>query len=276
MTPYIPYCGAAPAPGHLVWNTDPVLVACLLGLGALYGGRARLRAIEGWRQGCFWSGWLLLSLALLSPLCNLSVALFSARIAQHVVLTLLAAPLLVLGQVGRILFPFCEKLPVPAAIRSLVAGPHACWVSAVVFAIAMWLWHEPALYDATFQSTLVYWTMHISMIGAAVLFWDAAFLSQGFLAGSLFSIFATMLQMSLLGAIFTFARTPLFSVHALTTLPWDMSPSEDQQLGGLIMWVIGGAILAAWGILALLLSVKEKDETDAFERESVRARARVG
>ncbi len=140
----------------------------------------------------------------------------------------------------------------------------------------MWLWHEPALYDATFQSTLVYWTMHISMIGAAMLFWDAAFRSQGFLAGPLLSIFATMLQMSLLGAILTFARTPLFSVHALTTLPWDMSPSEDQQLGGLIMWVIGGAILAAWGIFALLLSVTEKDETDAFERESVRARARVG
>ena len=79
-----------------------------------------------------------------------------------------------------------------------------------------------------------------------------------------------------LGAILTFARTPLFSVHALTTLPWDMSPSEDQQLGGLIMWVIGGAILAAWGIFALLLSVTEKDETDAFQRESVRARARVG
>ena len=113
-------------------------------------------------------------------------------------------------------------------------------------------------------------------MGLAVLFWDVAFLSQGFLAGSLFSIFATMLQMSLLGAILTFARTPLFSVHALTTLPWDMSPSEDQQLGGLIMWVIGGAILPGWGIVALLLSVKEKDETDAFERESVRARARVG
>ena len=145
-------------------------------------------------------------------------------------LTLLAAPLLVLGQVGRILFPFCEKLPVPAAIRSLVAGPHACWVGALVFAIAMWLWHEPALYDATFQSTLVYWTMHISMIGAAVLFWDAAFLSQGFLAGSLFSIFATMLQMSLLGAILTFARTPLFSVHALTTLPWTC------HLGGPTAW----------------------------------------
>jgi putative membrane protein len=276
VTPYIPYCGAAPAPGHLMWNTDPVLVACLLGLGALYGGYARLRAVEGWRQGCFWLGWLLLSLALLSPLCNLSVALFSARIAQHVVLTLLAAPLLVLGQVGRILFPFCEKLPVPPAVRSLVAGPHACWVGALVFAIAMWLWHEPALYDATFQSTLVYWTMHISMVGAAVLFWDAAFVSPGFLAGSLFSIFATMLQMTLLGAILTFARTPLFSVHALTTLPWGVSSSEDQQLGGLIMWVIGGAILAAWGIVALLLSVTEKDATDAFERDSVRARARVG
>jgi putative membrane protein len=270
VTAYIPYCGAAPAPGHLIWNTDPVLVACLLGLGVLHAGRARLQAIEGWRHGCFWAGWLVLSLALVSPVCNLSVALFSVRIAQHVVLTLVAAPLLVLGQAGRLSFP--SWLLLPAAIRSLVVGANACWFGALAFAIAMWLWHVPAVYDATFQSTVIYWTMHVSMIGVALLFWDAAFRSQGFLAGSLLSIFATMLQMSLLGAIFTFARMPLFPMHELTTLPWGMSPSEDQQLGGLIMWVIGGMILAAWGIFALFLSVKEKDATNALEQQSARAR----
>ena len=179
------------------------------------------------------------------------------------------------GPGGSFVWSRFEKLRVPAAIRSLVAGPNACWVSAVVFAIAMWLWHEPSLYDATFQSTLVYWTMHISMIGAAVLFGMPRSVPKGSRRPSTLDLRDYAANEFTGGHFHLCAHAALFGA-CLDHTPWDMSPSEDQRLGGLITWVIGGAILAAWGILALLLSVKEKDETDAFEREGVRARARVG
>jgi len=94
---------------------------------------------------------------------------------------------------------------------------------------------------------------------AALLFWDDAFPHREALAGSLLSISAAMLQMSLLGAVLTFARRPLFSVHALTTIPWGMSPADDQQLGGLIMWMVGGMFISAGGIFALFLNVTEKE-----------------
>ena len=206
-----------------------------------------------------------MSFAVLSPICNLSVALFSARVAQHVILTLVAAPLLVVGQAYPSRISVLEFIP--RGMQSLFAETKACWFGAFVFALAMWFWHAPAVYDATFKSSQIYWTMHITMMVAA-LFWDAAFRHRGALAGSLLSISATMLQMSLLGALLTFARRPLFSVHALTTVPWGMSPADDQQLGGLIMWVVGGMILSAGGIFALFLNVTEKGVT-AIDQEGL-------
>jgi putative membrane protein len=199
-----------------------------------------------------------LTLALVSPLCNLSVALFSARIAQHVILTLVAAPLLVLGRLERI-----WPVPRPALMEASAAQPSVSaassqWAAVLVFALVMWLWHVPAAYDATFESTLIYWTMHVTMIGAAVLFWTATLRAKGSISSALTGIFATMLQMSLLGALLTFARTPLFAVHADTTWPWGLSQLGDQQLGGLIMWVVGGIILASYGALALASYLTEE------------------
>src|ERR1051326_3842643 len=96
----IPYCGAPPVPGHLAWNTDPVLAVILLGCAAAYWLTTRKVPVPQRGQPCFWAGWTIAAFVFVSPLCNLSVALFSARVAQHVVLTTLVAPLLVLGGIG--------------------------------------------------------------------------------------------------------------------------------------------------------------------------------
>ncbi len=250
----IPYCGAAPAPGHVISNTDPLLIASLAGLAVLYWLGVRKQPSAPLRPRlAFWAGWSVLSLALVSPLCNLSVALFSARIAQHVLLTAVAAPLLVLGHAEWILaaLPARLRAHLRAALRPLGLAMRGQLGPAAIFALVLWIWHLPAFYDATFRSTLVYWTMHVTMIGAALLFWSASFRRAESFAAVLLAVFATMLQMSLLGALLTFAARPLFAVHANTTWIWGLSPLEDQQLGGLIMWVIGGALLTLYALVVL-------------------------
>jgi putative membrane protein len=123
-------------------------------------------------------------------------------------------------------------------------------LAGLVFAVVMWAWHLPALYNATFHSTGVYWTMHATMLLAALWLWSATLRRNSQpLFWNLLTILGTMLQMSLLGALLTFAAKPLYLVHASTTWSWGLSPLEDQQLGGLLIWVIGGVLVMAWAVL---------------------------
>lgn len=96
----IPYCGTAPSPGEVTWNLDPVLIAALIACAGVYILAMRrwplsMRGAPSPRIWAFTAGWLVLAASFISPLCNLGVALFSARIGQHMILILAAAPLLV-------------------------------------------------------------------------------------------------------------------------------------------------------------------------------------
>jgi putative membrane protein len=225
-----PYCGAPPQPGAVAWNFDPALLAVLLA-GLLLARRA---VRPGGDARWLLAGGAVLGLLLVSPLCNLSVALFSARVAQHVLLLTAAAPMLALAA--------------PASrvrARGLAAGTAA-------FAIALWLWHLPAPYALTFRSDVAYWAMQASLLATATWLW------HGLLRGAaqrpdvvLLAGMATAAQMGALGALLTFAPRPLFFPHAMTTLPWGLTPLEDQQLGGLLMWVPGGLAFALVALPAL-------------------------
>ncbi len=225
MVQLLPYCGAPPIPGGLESriNDDPVLVCVLLVLGIGHYWVVR-REPSRWFAAC---GWLIAAAALISPLCALSVSLFSARVGQHMVLILAAAPLVALAS-GR---PWLRP------------SRHSPWLSATAFLVFLWIWHMPVPYDATFKSTAVYWSMHITLFGSAVCVWrallhpasDRAF---GALAAGAF----TFVQMGLLGAVLAFANRPLFLPHSTTTFAWGLSPLEDQQLGGIFMWVPGIAL----------------------------------
>jgi putative membrane protein len=222
----VAYCGAPPDPAVLWsrWNLDPVLIAFLLLAVGLYAfGAARPLDQPGrGRQMCFYAGWTMVAAALVSPLCALSVSLFAARVGQHMVLALIAAPLVTFG--------------LPRA-RSLPIGPFG---AAMAFAAVLWFWHAPAPYAATFRSDAVYWAMHISTFGAAVWLWSTLLdhapgqTMTTILAG----LFSTV-QMGFLGALITLAPHPLYAPHALTTIAWGFSPLQDQQLGGGIMWIPG-------------------------------------
>jgi putative membrane protein len=163
MSGFVPYCGVPPVPGSETWNLDPWLIGGLLIGGAALASRAHHSRMPNGERCCLAAGWLVFALSFLSPLCNLSVALFSARVTQHMALTLVAAPVVVRGFVGLTRSPAR-----PVSIGSALAAT-------AVFAAVFWLWHSPAAYDETLRNNFVYWLMHLTTIGAAFALWTAVF-----------------------------------------------------------------------------------------------------
>jgi putative membrane protein len=249
----LPYCGAAPAPDDLAgrWNLDPVLLTTLVAVALLYGLGARRANLPQRSRRYAAVGWAIVALALISPLCPVSVALFSARVSQHMILTLVAAPLIALG----------APLTAFAALRRPGAAPRPGMplTAAVVFACLLWLWHAPMPYDATFHSTPLYWAMHLSLIGSAIWLWSALFAADSTRAVSAIgAALIGMTAMSLVGALITFSPRPLYVPHLLTTGLWGLTTLEDQQLGGAIMWVPGGLVFLAAAIAVTSRALAER------------------
>lgn len=212
---WVPYCGAAPIPADLFarWNFDPVLLAALAIATILLWRRT---ADNSGRRLLAGAGLLTLAL-FVSPLCALSSALFSARVTHHVLLASALASLLV------------YSLP---ENRSRWFAPLGFWTG--FQAVTFWLWHAPGLYAAALSSDLLYWTMQLTLLGSAVVFW--ASLRRAPLPAAITALLFSTVQMGLLGALLTFAGTAFYAPHFLTTAAWGLSPLEDQQLAGLIMW----------------------------------------
>jgi putative membrane protein len=224
---WLPYCGAAPIPGELWsrWNLDPVLLLALaLGAAAF----VRWGGAEPARRRCFAAVMALVLLLFVSPFCALTSALFSARVTHHILLTALFAPLLAAAW--------------PATIR----GGVALWAG--LHAVVFWGWHAPPVYGWALSSDAGYWLMQLSLLGSAFALWSA--IRTAPVPGAIVALLGTMVQMGLLGALITFAPVPLYAPHLRSTMAWGLSPLEDQQLAGLIMWAPGAA---AYLLAALLL-----------------------
>ncbi len=149
----LPYCGLPPVPAELLsrFNLDPLLIlvltaCCLAHLLVAPRGAPRLLAT---------AGWLIAAVAFISPLCALSVALFSARVAHtHGV-------------------DFARRPLIAAAVPPLLRHRgQSLWLTAGGFLVALWFWHMPIPYDATFSSTALYWLMHVTLFGSAILLWQ--------------------------------------------------------------------------------------------------------
>lgn len=223
---WMPYCGAAPVPGELAgrWNLDPVVLGLLV-IAALFTWR---RAAPGLERRCLAAAVGLGFLLFVSPLCALTSALFSARSAHHVLLTAAMAPLVAAAWRGS------------GDDRGLVF-----WLP--VSAVTLWVWHAPAVYEAALSSHFVYWLMQASLLGTGVGFWLAV--RRASATTAIVGLLGYMVQMGLLGALLTFSTAPIYAPHAETTAAWGLTPLEDQQLAGLVMWVFGsiaylGAALA--------------------------------
>jgi putative membrane protein len=207
---------------------------------------------------------LALFVALVSPLDALGTALFSAHMVQHMVLVLVAVPLLVLGapQTG-LLWALAEpRRRRLGAWWHCATGLRIGWralsrplVVWLLHAAALWLWHLPRLYQAALTSELVHLAEHASFLGTALLFWWVL------LGGSprerlnpalgVLYLFSFALQGGLLGALMTFAPAPWYPAYTTTVAAWGLTPLEDQQLAGLIMWVPAGLVYLAAALVPL-------------------------
>jgi cytochrome c oxidase assembly factor CtaG len=229
-----------------------------------FAGSKRQRGITRLQKSCFWIGWWSLAAALISPVHSMGEVLFSAHMVQHEILMLIAAPLLVLS---RPLVAFLWGLPMSWrrgvgqwAKRSYVrrswnwlTDPFTAWW---VHAVAIWAWHAPFLFQLTLTSQLAHTAQHLSFFLSALLFWWALFYARGRKShgAAVLYVFTTAVHTSILGALLTFAPRIWYPGYATTTEAWGFTPLEDQQLGGLVMWVpasliyllVGLALFAAW------------------------------
>lgn len=210
------YCGSPPLPDDLWtrWNIDPILIAIMLAGLAIFA----LQPTSRRQKWCFVGAMLTLTLVFISPLCALTVALFSARVVHHVLLVAIAAPLLAIA-IG-------PRLPKLAGLLMPLILLHTA---------IFWGWHASEAYALALRSTPIYWLMQVSLLGSAIVMWGAIFAaSPGRAIGALLLL---TIQMGLLGALLVFASQPLYLPHLSTTLAFGLDPRTDQQLAGLVMWV---------------------------------------
>lgn len=244
------------------WSFEPGVIAPLAATAILYArARASLR-----ERLLFWSGSACLLIALVSPVDKLGERLFSMHMLQHEILMLAAAPLIVLSHPGvSMLFAF------PLRVRKLL-GRFAKWrlwrtvshpVSAwSIHAAAIWIWHAPPLFDAALASDWVHAAQHLSFFGSALLFWWSLFELEN-KGAAILSLFSTAVHTTILGALLTFSRSIWYHPYEATVRAWGWSPIEDQQAGGLIMWVPAALVYLAAGLWMLSFWLRESDGREA-------------
>ena len=253
------------------WHAHPSIIAGLLFLtGAYLLGVGPLRRRFGWAQGIgagkvtvFLTGVLVISFALLSPLHELGDNyLFSAHMVQHLLLTLVAPPLLLLGTPAWLVRPLIRPPTVTRIARFLTLPV----VAFVLFNAVFVLWHVPELYDMALRERGIHILEHSMFIVAAVIMWwpilsplpelpRAPYLVQ------MLYLFVQPTVPSILGGMITFSDGILYSWYEAAPQLWDISTHADQQVGGLIMWVPGGlAFLLTLIVVFLIWASQEQSE----------------
>lgn len=181
-------------------------------------------------------------MALFSPLEAMAHSLASAHMVQHLLLILVAGPLLAVG------------LRLRMSLRWL--PPVAAWL---LHTATIWFWHAPGPYVAAVANPLLHGLEHLSFLITAVLFWAAVGMGRDVSGLGILLVFAMTLQSVLLSVLLTFAETPWYWVYSATTRAYGLEPLADQQLAGVIMWVPAGLVYTGIGLSLLVTWIREHD-----------------
>ncbi len=261
----------AQTPPPFSWTSGELHADVLLGAGLLAATYAiawargpRRSAAEPVR---FFAGVGVLLLALNGPLHDLSdYYLFSAHMVQHLLLTLLAPPLLLAGTPGwmldRLLAPLLRWDLGRFAVRATTRPVPAL----ALYAVALIAWHMPGPYNAALEAHGWHVVEHLVLIATAVLAWwpvaSASALAPRLPYGAqILYLFAFGIPMTVVASMITGAEHVLYPYYAAAPRLWDLAPLADQRLGGLIMWVPAGLIpLAAFTVVFFRWAAAEADE----------------
>lgn len=287
----------APAPTFpgvlLAWSFDPLALVPLIGVGWAYlwaVGRVD-RAHPGnphprYRTWLFMSGLATIGIALVSPIEAYEGLLFSVHMVQHMLLQLLAAPLLLAGApitvALRAASPSVRRRllsVLQSRIVHVLSFPVIAWV---IFAAVNWGWHFSIYYDVALENEAFHYFQHATFLAAALLFWWPAIGADPSPwrlphPVRLLYLFLAMPQNSFLGVALMSARTVLYPHYVTNVRDWGLSPLEDQQLGGVIMWVVGDvAFLAGMAVVVAMWVRHEERRTKRLDARLAAERAASG
>jgi putative membrane protein len=244
----------------------------LLGIGPLREKYNLADSVDPRQIATFTAGVVVLFFALLSPIHDIGDKyLFSMHMLQHMLFIFVAPPLLILGTPDWLLRPLLRPNPAFRAARILVHPVFAFFCFNMLFS----LWHIPSLYNLTAVNQGVHITEHIMFITVSILMWwpvtsvmpELPRLSYPLQMGYLF--FLTIPPIILFGAL-TFADHAIYSFYATAPKIWGFTPLLDQQVGGILMKVGGGALFLALFIVIFFKWFNEEErkrKAEAAERE---------
>ena len=226
------------------WST----VVGLAGLGALYQWRARhappgvTHSPSTGQRSAFFTALALIFLSLNGWIHDLSdYYLFSAHMVQHLVLTLVAPPLLIMGTPGWMLRPALAWRGVGAFARAITSAPRAF----IIFNVVLAAWHLPLMYGLAMAHHPVHIVQHLCFMAGATLMWWPVLsplpeLPRLSYPAQMLYLFLLTIPMSIVAVCIVYARSLLYPAYAAAPRIWGITPMQDQMIGALIMWIPGG------------------------------------
>lgn len=278
----------------LAWSFEPTVWLGLLLVGMIYvtglrdlARRGRLWRVVGRRHVAYFAlGLLAVLLALESPIDTFSTRLFAVHMVQHLLLLMIAPPLLLLGKPIPVLLVGLPRGLVRAVVRAhagtpwfrrlthYLTSPFVAWP---LYVATIWTWHVPGLYDAALLNQGLHLLEHLCFLGAGLLFswvivepWPGPpRLHHGL---RFLYVVSAVLPNTALGALFTFSGTPWYHVYAVEPRLWRISVLDDQRMGGLLMWLPGDmmyVLVATILFFAMMARDEQAADADGVEHEAV-------
>lgn len=256
------------------WTFDPIVLALLAGTALAYRSGWRDGPDPPLRRAAFWGGLGAIAIALVSPIDAMSGVLVSAHMAQHVLLVLVAAPLLAVSAPGGALLrgtPHGVRSSTRSARRGIgldpdrlraLRSPIARWLAYVV---TLWVWHASVVYGLAVEHPVVHAVEHATFLATAFLVWSAILgpvrvrVARGL---GLLGVFTLGLQGIFLSVLLTFARAPYYAEYLTPSAAWGLEPLTDQQLAGVLMWIPAGFIHTGIALFLLISWLREHETSD--------------
>ena len=238
---------------HVAGAFAPIEILPLTAAAILYWHRAMVLSWDGrpvprWRQACFGAGLATIAIALFSPIGHISEELVIAHMGEHLLIGDIATLLLVLGLTKSLLQPV---LAIPVFNRLQVLAHPA--VALPLWAINLFVWHIPALYQDAYGGAPVHALEHATFLFFGCLMWMSVFgplpKPAWFGAGwKVAYVVAVRFVGAILGNVLMWSGTVLYPVYAAGERFWNISPQADQSTAGALMMVEGTFV--ALGVLA--------------------------
>lgn len=245
-----PLAGATPLWAQ--WSFPPALVLPFVAMLWIYAAGAPERG-----RRCAIAGFLVMGLALFSPLCRLAAGLVSAHMIQLALISIVAPALMAAGGAHGAMAAGLTRLTGRGAPAFEAAQNRAIAPAAIAYGAAIWAWHAPPIYAAALDNPAVHAGVLMAIVAVSIWFFARAAARQR-RGAAIFALLVTMAHTGFIGAILTFAPRPLYPGDPARLAEFGLSALGDQQLAGLIMWAPAG-LLYLVAALALAISMIEAD-----------------